>query len=109
MNLYDITVGGKLFAGSGGGGGGDFTTAQVTLYGAYPSPNIFTIPILDSYDEICPVAEADNMGNTVTVPLYKGSAAFIPSNDYEYTVTGSIVYDDDVYVITGDCTITASL
>ena len=96
-------------SGGGGGGGGssDFSTAEVTVVngtgqdvrGAF----ISTLPFEPPIDTTFPTALLSN-----NVVLYKGNAVVMVEAEVA-SISGDIVdMGDNIYLITGDCTITIS-
>lgn len=85
-----------------GGGGGDFSTAEVTVNNSIGGI-LITVPAI--YNEIAVPFITD--APSFTVILYKGTAV-MGGNPSIGSVGGDITYveDDDIYLITGDCTIT---
>ena len=88
----------------GGGGSSDFSTAEVTvvandffeMYGAFLQTDgtYFSNGYMDS---------------PLTLALYKGKA-YIVINETVASTSGDITYDSEteLYIVTGDCTITIS-
>ena len=108
---------------SGGGGGGDFSTAEITLikpedyggcdlYGAFVNPSGYE-GLDDPTNFTGGTAVSTSGGGTkkFNLILYKGSA-LLALSDFESTITtsGAITYlnDWEMYVVTGDGTITIS-
>ena len=94
----------------GGGGSSDFSTATLTLNGKHPpiGQNLLPTLLVDPEHGLAGAYGSTNASSSpYTVILYKGKAyAVLPQG----TTSGGIVYDEDMemYVITGDCTITIS-
>lgn len=94
----------------GGGGSSDFSTATLTLNGKHPpiGQNLLPTLLVDPEHGLAGAYGSTNWTSSpYTVILYKGKAyAVLPQG----TTSGGIVYDEEmeVYVITGDCTITIS-
>jgi len=103
----------------GGGGSSDFSTAEVTVTGVLSPDLPTTLEVNVATVAIPPIADDGSsvpsgvwiIGQTYKVILSKGKARLyvvrgtltIPSGET------NITYDsDDVYLITGDCTITIS-
>ena len=119
-DLFDIAVARKLSGGSGGGGGGgssDLSTAEVTTIGTSQIVRDVWLPLIAEGEGYAIIyAGTVNItslngpsGNTVTVPLYKGSMSFALPEGYSGTptITGDATVDEYGWVIvTGDCTIT---
>lgn len=112
---FDITsyILGKKSGGGGGGGSSDFSTATVTvtsLGARIDLPVIQSFPEYPDYSGIYPFCDLESGDTQVTVPLYKGVAWFLCSDDITVSaLSGDIVFDGDgYYKITGDCTITIS-
>ena len=114
MSIFDMLLANAMGESGGGGGGGssDFSTATVTLVDNVGDGINFVIPY---------VCEANAMGEgspamiysasmtyeagTYTVALYKG--ALMCEIVYSITTTGDITnLFENMYLITGDCTIT---
>ena len=102
---------------SGGGGSSDFTTAEVTVVGDMVSSTFAEIASLDNILENPPVditiMEADTwFVGTYIVPLYKGTAfGALDIIRFGQTIqtSGDIEsIGENLYLITGDCTITIS-
>lgn len=98
--------------GSGGGGSSDFSTAEVTFSGisgtAFATmPKIVSTP----FDAILPLQNEVTDG-TYTIALYKGKAIIsldLTGVEGNVTTSGDIEsLQDEVYLVTGDCTITIS-
>ena len=99
-----------------GGGSSDFSTAEVTvnvppqsgvlhgfrIYGAF----------IDSYESedysIGSIRISSQGTRTITLLLYKGVAYMYFDDGITPTTEGLITYDDGMYKVTGDCTITIS-
>ena len=92
-----------------GGGGGDLSTAQVTIIGTVSGGNLCSaIAVIPDYNIEGTMPFLSNLPSPISVVLYKGKAYYQP--DSVQSVSGNIEYDSDLqmYVITGDCTITFS-
>ena len=90
-----------------GGGGGDLSTAQVTIIGTATGGNYCSaIAVIPDYNIEGSMPFLSNLPSPISVVLYKGKAYYQPDN--VQSVSGNIEYDSDLqmYVITGDCTIT---
>lgn len=102
-DLFDIAIARKLSDG-GGGGSSDFSTATVQ-YESNAIESAF-IPRIDENLGIAPVVAENGIYN---VPLYNGKAFGIAPSDAQpssIVVNGSIVYDEGVFIITGNGSIT---
>ena len=96
-----------------GGGGGDFTFAEVTVTNTKSGMSMLS---LDNFAIIDPdtnyiyagIGASGNNTKTFQVILYQGSSVSSLDNGTITSTTGAIEYDsdNDVYYITGDCTIT---
>ncbi len=107
MDITDILYAKKLSSGSGGGGG-DFTIANVTITTEgynYSLPALFA-----DDDREFTIALTGGESGEFQVPLYKGNAVFMTLEPLIVTVTGDIapLIEGEVYLITGDGTITLS-
>lgn len=109
MEYFDNLLGEQLTG--GGGGSSDFSTAEVTIVNSSNlSTNHLYFPFINpEYNDI----EAHNTGflgtRTFTVPLYMNRAAILfDEMPAGINVTGDAEIDEEVVVITGDCTITIS-
>lgn len=114
MNFYDILLARALCCNggeeSGGSGSCDFSTAQVTIVTGSKSLDggvVRIIAIDDRYDEIKTINMNAAEPGTYSVVLYKGKQVLDDVESIE-SVSGNITYDgeDEIYIITGDCTIT---
>lgn len=97
----------------GGGGSSDFSTATMTIVNGRVDTKLSVPCILDN--------EEFNMRGSATmsifdrsscqVILYKGKAYVITSQADVESTGGNIEYDADIqmYVVTGDCTITYTI
>lgn len=107
-DLFDIVVARKLSGGGGGGGSSDFSTAEVTVN--TPSVRV-QIPYIINEEQGGTVFDGGiaNSG-TYTVPLYKGMlvADYSSISHRTITVTGNIMANEPMFVITGNGTITIS-
>ena len=93
----------------GGGGGGDFSTAEVTINiadGGIPPFPVAGMPRVEADCISSKVQMQETTSATYAVPLYKGKivTALLFLDIVAYT--GNITFGDDVFTITGDCTIT---
>lgn len=116
MDLFDIAVASKLAGGGGGGGSSDFSTAKVTMVGGVSLTASCVMLAEDTgapFDYLTAlVGEAFSTDTTIDTALYK-SRAIINANPLQVgktiSVSGNIeLMWDDAYMVTGDCTITAS-
>ena len=105
MDLYDIAVARKLSSGGGGGGSSDFSTAEVTISGQ-TSANLPVCIEAGGMKFLTAMTNPYSSGK-YTVALWKGQCmCSIPD---VASTSGSIEnLTEDVYLITGDCTITIS-
>ena len=94
----------------GGGGSSDFSTATVTV-----TNNVETTlcaPFVVDVDGYKGIFVVNSNSGEYDVALYKGmcQATFISSlpESVHVAVTGNITYNDEIFFITGDCTITIS-
>ena len=86
-----------------GGGGGDFTSCEVTLM---TGESRFPISLCTVIVGVAVPVTSPEPGKH-TVPLYKGNAALIMTDDSSYyTVSGNATIDsDEIILVTGDCEI----
>ena len=106
MDLYDVAVARKLSSGGGGGGGSsDFSTAEVTISGAYS--HCYGAWALSEYE--CSAYSLYSETGTFPLILYKGKGVIELNARGSISTSGAIELDEDnVYLVTGDCTITIS-
>lgn len=98
-----LSIAGYETPGGGGGGDSDFSTAEVTVNNS-GAGYLFNVPVILNNAMAVPfVADAASF----TVILYKGTA-IMGGNPSIGSVSGDITYDEEeeIYLITGDCTIT---
>lgn len=94
----------------GGGGSSDFSTAEVTIVNSSNVQTTFYFPYINhEFNDI----EAFNIGSlgtsTYTVPLYMNRATMLFDEMPAGTnVNGDAEINEDVVIITGNCTITIS-
>lgn len=113
MNLYDIAVAKKLSGGSGGGGGSsDFSTATVTVTSNGEHDLNSAVPIIVTMGGEEGMICIPQIGQAESVPikfvLFKGYSDFTFNELHlpDVAVTGNIEYNDGMFSITGDGTIT---
>ena len=106
MSIFDMLLANAMGESGGGGGGGssDFSTAEVTVIDGADWLSLAVPCLLNNI-----AAPFHSAGSSFTAILYKG-VAVMPANEYIASVSGNITFDEDeeVYFITGDCTITIS-
>ena len=119
MEYFDNLLGEQLTEGGGSGGGGssDFSTAEVTIVNngsvsrTLDIPSCFEstesplgLPFINYQTQ--PVASGESA--TFKVALYKGTAML--NSKLSFETSGNITHNDtyNIYLITGDCTITIS-
>lgn len=95
----------------GGGGGGDFTTAnlQIVNQGGYPI-NLTFATVMRNTATMGGYTEYTD-SNVLPIILYKGLAGLVVEllSGGNISVSGAIESQgDNLYIITGDCTITIS-
>lgn len=113
-DLFDIVVARKLSGGGGGGGSSDFSTATVTVVNqsdedrlvASDCPRILSEDFIETIFSVVIVPPSTT--SVFIVPLYKGKCLW--GGITPDATSGNISYDENLhyYVITGDCTITAT-
>ena len=116
MNIYDIAIARALSSGGGGGGSSDFTTAEVTLSDSRINCSIaFCMDFPPEYGLPIPgtvmiIPSGFPSSDIVKVPLYKGGAvAIFTTNNGTISTSGDIMtMGNDMYLITGDCTVSIS-
>ena len=99
-----------ISSGSGGGGSSDFSTAEVTVVCNF-DPLMLPLPVIFEADLEYPAGLSITLPlfpDTYTVPLYKGRLEVSGDSNWTVNCTGNIEYSDNVFIITGDCTITIS-
>lgn len=98
----------------GGSGGGDFSTAKVTLQAAEGFGGALELECACMAPEGLPEAtlmhvHSEDASYEFTAVLYKGKCLAYPTSAaVAVTTTGDATYDSDfeLYIITGDCTLT---
>lgn len=113
MRLFDLAVATKLAGGGGGGGGAAEASVAFVVSGGASATAYQTFVIVGSPGEryLTYSDEVSISSNiTVTMPLIDGYAGIGFSTSSTVTITGDAEYipDDELIVITGDCTITLS-
>ena len=117
MDLFDIAVASKLAGGGGGGGSSsDLTTAKVTFGDVRIKAHVaMCLDIPQEYGlgvdgAVNFLTPGETPPEEITVPLYKGGAfAEFTSSTGTITTSGNIMaMGGNLYLITGDCTITIS-
>ena len=121
-DLFDIAVARKLSSGGGGGGSSDFSTAEVTVIANSGSGAVGLTGGISGFSEGFAFIKNGNpkmlvsvfgvpagTSNTAQALLVEGYAEYELDMGMNVSVTGDCTYDDEegVFVITGDCTITA--
>lgn len=112
--IGSVKVNGQEYG--GGGGSSDFSTAEVTITTGTVTPHTAEIDVafcVEEEDNIFTASSMvveDNDSITLKVVLYKGCAlAGIPDyNFFSVSVSGDIIDNDGMFLITGDCTINIS-
>lgn len=107
LNMW---LGEQLTEGEGGGGGSsDFSTAEVTINsadGVNPPIAVAGMPRVEADCISSEVQMQETTSATYVVPLYKGKIVTVLLYLDIVSYTGNITFDEEVFTITGDCTIT---
>ena len=104
----------QAVASGSSGGSSDFSTAEVTFVNPTPDKvlSVYIGGVIDN-DEFKAISCSDGLADsqTILVPLYKGLSV-APCGDNSslssIDVSGSIVYEEEAFFISGDGTITIS-
>ena len=90
-----------------GGGSSDFSTATVTVINNTQAELYFLGSYLKS-DRSAYISEASIGTSNATILLYKNKAETFLDAEATITVSGDVAIDEDLLIVTGDCTITVS-